>query len=131
MGDEASLPENDDDLENAFTYQNYLDVEVDDSTRVEQCATDEYSIFVFKDKNSNNTDGISVLWNGQSDLAPSSSVVKLQIWNRTDQEWADVDEDNETAANTDFNLQGTISSDLDKYYDANYWVAFRVYQEAT
>ena len=131
MGDENVLPaNNDNDLENLFTHQNYLDVADDDATRVEQCATDEFTIFLFKDKNDNNTDDIAVTWNGQSDLAPSSSTVYLQVFNRTTTTWENEDSESVEGANTDFDLEGEITANHGDYYDASNWVAWRVYQEA-
>ena len=124
------LPGDDADLENLFTAQEYLDVALNDETRVAQTSTDEYAIFEFKDKNDNNTDPIQVTWEGQSDLAPSSSSVVLQIYNRIGATWVDVDTESLAGANTDFELTATISTDLGNYYDVDNWVAFRVYQNA-
>ena len=104
-------------------------MENDDGVRVAQTATDEHAIFLFKDKNDNATDGISVTWNGQTDLAPSSSTVYLQIYNRDSTAWENLDSDSTTGVDTDFDLTGSVSENLDDYYDANNWVACRVYQE--
>ena len=117
-------------MENLFTVQEYQDVNIDDGTRVAQTATDEYSVFLFKDRHTNNTDMITVRWNGQSDLAPSSSTAYLQIFNRDSNLWETLDSDSTTGANTDFDLNGIQSVNLTNYYDASNWVAFRVYQEA-
>lgn len=102
-----------------------------DDVRVAQTATDENALFLFKDKNDNNTEGIEVSWEGQTDYAPSSSTVYLQIFNRTSGDWETLDSDNTTAVDTDFTLTGTQTTGLSNYYDANYWVACRVWQEAT
>jgi hypothetical protein len=129
-GDYATLPENDDDLENLFTADEYTKVVSDNDIYVEQVATDEYSIFQFKVKNDNDTDAISPYWQGQSDIAPSSSKVVLQIYDRNGSVWEDIQEENLEDADTDFELQGTISSNLDHYYDEQYWISCRVYQLA-
>jgi len=129
-GDENVLPAADDDLENLFTAQEYLDVATDDATRVSQTATDENAIFLFKDQNDNNTDQIDVSWNGQSDLAPSQSPVYLQVYNRTTTSWETVDTDDASNADTDFDLTATISIGLNNYYDVSNWVSYRIYQEA-
>ena len=122
-----TLPTTDADLETAFTYQDYLDVASDDTVRVPQVGY-RYGIFLFKDKNANNTNAIQVEWNGQSTVAPSSTKVVLQIYDRNGGVWEDIQENNAALANTDFTLSGTITVDLDHYYDANFWVACRVYQ---
>jgi hypothetical protein len=124
------LPANDADLENIFIWQEYVNVSTDDEIRVAQTATDQFSVFLFKDKATTNTKAINVSWNGQSDRAPSSSAVYLQIFNRTSGLWETLDSDNATAVNTDFALSGVKSTGLTNYYDANFWVACRVYQEA-
>lgn len=116
--------------------------------RVTQCATDEYTIFLFKKQNVNNTDAIAITWDGQTDLAPASSTVYLQIFNRVSGAWetkdqmpftydfaADYDESSEfydgvQAANVDFTLTATISADVGNYYDGSNWVSWRVYQQA-
>ncbi len=92
--------------------------------------TNEYAEFLFKNKNDNTTDSIQVTWDGQSDVAPSSSTVYLQIYNRTTEEWETKDSDNSSAVNTDFELTSTITANLNNYYDVSGWVACRVYQEA-
>ena len=115
-------------MENLFIYQEYEDVSTDDEIRVSQLAIVQYGVFLFKDKNINNTDTITVEWNGQTDKAPSSATVYLQVYNRTTQEWITIDSDNSSEVNTDFTLEGSITTDLEDYYDENYWVAWRIYQ---
>ena len=130
MGDEANLPADDTNLETNFTGYQYTVVESDDANRVEQCATDEYTIFQFKDKNNNNTDKIIVHWNGQTDIAPSQSTVYLQIYNQNTSTWEAIDNDSTTGASTDFDLDGALNTNVGNYYDAEYWVTWRVYQLA-
>lgn len=129
-GDEPSLPTNDNNLENLFTSQEYADVATSNDVRVAQTATDEYALFEFKDKNDNSTDEITPSWEGQSDLAPSSSTIFLQIFNRTSGAWETLDSESAEVANTDFTLSGTQSTNLSNYYDADNFVSCRVYQEA-
>ena len=124
------LPVDDTDLENTYGAHDYENIAVDDGVRVTQCATDEYTLHLFKDKHTNSIDGITVTWNGQSDLAPSSSTVYLQIYNKISGIWETLDSDNVTAADTDFNLTGARLTNLNNYYDASNWIACRVYQEA-
>ena len=127
-GDVAALPADDTDLENAFTGGEYTQVETDDADRVAQTATGEYSAFLFKDKHTQQ-EQFTVTWNGQSSLAPSSSVIYLQIYNRTLSEWETLDSDNAADADTDFNLTGGKSVDLGDYFDGSFEIACRVYQQ--
>ncbi len=129
-GDEAALPGNDDNLETSFTSQDYTDVEVDDEIKVSQSASGEYAIFLFKNKN-DSQENITLNWNGQSDRAPSASTVYLQIYNKNSTTWENLDSDNTTGANTDFDLNGTQSANLSNYFDADFWISWRVYQQAT
>jgi hypothetical protein len=82
----------------------------------------------FKNFVGDNADCV-LTWNGQSTLAPSASIVKLQIYNRNTTTWNDVDDDSTTAADTDFNLTGTIPN-LTNYVIGGV-ISCRVYQEAT
>ena len=128
-GDEVALPGNDDNLENAFTSQDYSDVLTDDETRISQSATGEYAIFLFKNKN-DSQENITLNWNGQSDRSPSDSAVYLQIYNRNSTTWENLDSDDTTGANTDFDLTGTQSANLNNYFDDDFWISWRVYQQA-
>ena len=128
-GDVAALPADDADLENAFTDQEYTDVATDDGTRVAQTATGEYAAFLFKDKHTQQ-DRIQLTWNGQSDRAPSLSPITLQIYNRTSGLWETVATNSIADANTDLTLEGWIIANLSDYFDANFQIAARVYQEA-
>jgi len=130
--DEKTLPTDDDDLETLFISTEYTKVSTSDNQYVDQ-EGNFYWMFEFKDKNTNNTDKIKVNWEGQSDLAPSTSTVYLQIYNQTDGIWENIDSDNATAANTDFTLSGSQFAQVDKYYKKignYYWVSCRVYQQA-
>jgi hypothetical protein len=131
MGDYAALPsDNDDDLENAYTYDNYETVATDDADRVSQCATDEYTIHEFKNQGSANDLVITATCDLQSSLAPSQSTVYLQIYNRTLTQWETLDFDDFSDADTDFELSGSQTDSLSDYYDVGFWVSFRVYQLA-
>jgi len=129
-GDIAALPVDDADLETAFTDQDYTDVATDDEALVVQTATtDKYAAFLFKDKNTEQNT-ITIQWKGQSNLAPSDSTIYLQIYNRTTPAWETIDSDNVTGANTDLELEDQIAADLDDYFDEDFQVSCRVYQEA-
>jgi len=105
-------------------------VEVDDDTYMSQSATDEFSIFIWKDKNSNNTDTIKVSYTGKSSIATSIQSVYLQIYNQNSSTWEQLDYDNSTAADTEFTLVGIIVANVGNYYDESYWITCRVYQHS-
>ena len=127
-GDYAGLPADDADLENAYSVQDYLDVDTNNEVRVDQTATDEYAIHQFKDYIG--TAGSADLeWEGQSDLAPSDSIVKLQVYDHQGGSWEDVDEDAETVADTDFVLEGNIA-ETTNYVDGSGVISCRIYQLA-
>jgi hypothetical protein len=112
-----------------FDETDYADVLTDNAVRVSQDGNANPAVFVFKNK-FEAEDNIALTWNGQSDVAPSDSPLKLEIWNITDTQWELLDSDSVGAANTDVTLQGTQQTDLDKYFDPYSWVTARVYQEA-
>jgi len=105
-----------------------LDVETNNDVRVGQTATDEHTIHQFKDF-AGTTNSVSLEVECQSDLAPSSSTIYLQIYNRNSTTWETVDSNNTESANTDFILSGDIA-DLTNYKDASNVISCRVYQEA-
>jgi hypothetical protein len=123
----AALKTDDATLTTVFTNADYTLVSSDNDQYVSQDISAAYATFLFKDQYASQV-AIVVQWQGQSSLAPSDSVVKLQIWDRIGTTWIDVDTENGVAANIDFELTGIISADLDHYYDASGWVACRVYQ---
>ena len=128
-GDYETLPANDNNLETAFDAAGYDLVFSNDTNRLSQTANNQYAIFEFKDKNLNNTDAITVTWDGQSSLAPSQSEVFLQIYNRSGAgSWTTIDSDNAESANTDFQLSAIVSVGLSDYYDINNIISCRVYQ---
>jgi len=65
----------------------------------------------------------------QSTQALSTSTAYLQIYNLNTTTWDAVDNDNTTAANTNFTLEGDIA-DLTNYKDDSNVITCRVYQEA-
>ena len=119
------------DLDTWFSGADYTTVSTDDENRVAQeIDTGQYGTFLFKDTN-DSQEQFSVSWNGRSSLAPSSSTVYLQIYNRTSNLWEDLDSDNATGADTDFTLEGSKSADLGNYFNASFEIACRVYQQVT
>ena len=124
------MPTDDTNLETAFICTDYAKVKTDDDIYVQQCATDEYSISLFKQQGAAATSVIIVNWKGKSSKDTSDSTVFLQIYNRDTTAWETLDSDNATAINTEFTLSGTQSINLVDYYDVGNWVACRIYQEA-
>jgi len=121
------LPSDDADLETVYSGQDVTDVAMKDDTRVDQSATGEYAIHQFKDY-VGGAGAVDLEWEGQSNVAPSSSTVYLQIYNYDTPAWENVDSDNTTGADTDFPLNGNIP-DLTNYKDGNL-ITCRVYQQA-
>ena len=129
----TSLPSNDDNLAISFSGQDKTDVATDDATRVSLTgnATNPYLLFEFKDVDTSGiATSVTLNWNGQASIAPSSSTVRLQIYNRNSTTWEDVDTDSATAADTDFTLTGSVSP-LTNYKDSSNTISCRVYQNPT
>ena len=122
------MPADDTDLENAYSDQDYIDVNTKNDVWVEQTASSEYAMHQFKDY-VGGSPSANLEWEGQSDLAPSSSTVYLQIYNRDTPGWETIDSDDSTAANTDFSLIANIA-DLTNYKDGSNVISCRVFQEA-
>jgi len=123
------LPADNTDLENTYLAQDYLDVDTKNDVRVAQTATNEYAIHQFKDY-VGSAASWGLEWEGQTDLAPSSSKVVLQIYNHNGGVWVDVDEETTASADQDFTLSGTITVNPDYYKDGSGLITARVYQEA-
>lgn len=126
----AILPTDDADLSTGFTDAEDTDVASDDGTRVAISGSSTYLIQQFRHKNpsGNSTDGFTISWNGQASTAPSTNTVYLQVYNQNTASWETLDSDSATAADTDFDLSGTVSTSASDYYDGSGYVACRVYQ---
>jgi len=124
------LPVDDTNLETAFLCVDYPKVASDDDIYMEQTADGEYAMFEWKNQSDNNTSIIIIQWKGKSSRATTDSIAYLQIYNQTDNQWEILDLDNMTAADTEFTLSGSQSTNLSEYYDGSYWVVCRVYQKA-
>jgi len=116
------------DLEISYAAQDYTDVADKNDVRVGQTATTEYAIHQFKDYATGSN--ITLEWEGQSNLAPSTATVYLQIYNRITSTWTEVDKDELTGADTDFVLTADIP-DITNYKDGNSIISCRVYQLGT
>jgi hypothetical protein len=129
-GNYSTLPTGDEDYEDDFQGKDYENVEFEDGVFVLQTANGETAGFRFNSQNTNNTDPISVSADSvKSTLAPSSSTVYLQIYNRNTPAWETLDSESTVGANVLFDLSGVQSSNLSYYYDSDNVVRFRVWQE--
>jgi hypothetical protein len=83
--------------------------------------------YLFTRKNKNNTDTITVTWEGQVSRA---TTTYLKIYNSSSSLWEVLTSNSAPTANTDFTLTGFASTSLSKslanYYDANNVAYFRV-----
>jgi len=124
-GDYVVLPTNNNNLTTPYTSQDYTDVSTEDEYRVSQTGLN-YQIHQFKDFV---TEGNSCVltWIGQTDLAPSTNTVYLQIYNHNTNQWDTLDSDNSSSIDIDFTLTANIL-DLTDYKDGSNVISCRVYQ---
>ena len=127
-GDKTTLPTTTADLDTLYTDQEEIDVSTDNGTYV-NVEGSNYLIHQHAKVNSNKS-ALSIKWNGQSTLAPSSSTVYLQIYNFNTNSWETLSSNNSASANTDFSLTGSKTTNLTYYYDSDNYCYVRVYQEA-
>lgn len=126
----ASLPSTDSNLSHLFTTTEYTNVATENLVYVDQTATNQYSLFEFKNQNTVSTQPISAVWIGKTSVAPASSTVFLQIYNQNSATWETLSSNNTAPINTNFTLSGTQNSSLSNYYATGSWVSLRVYQLA-
>ena len=102
-GNYKDLPATDANLETGYFVDDITNVGSDNTVRVGQLASGKYAIHQFKQTVTGTS--VDITWNGQSDLAPSTSPVVLQVYNYDTPGWVELDRDSTTAADTDFDLQ--------------------------
>ena len=124
----ATLPPDASDLANYMDVTEIASVIADDASRF-SFGTLAYNVQQIRKKKANSTDGIAISWNGQSNIAPSSSAMYLQIYNFTTSLWETVDSYSLTTVDSDFNLTATIASSVADYYNVSNEVVCRVYKE--
>lgn len=127
----STLDGNDIGLSTVFTTADFKKVSSDDDSFLELTGSQRYSKYLFKKTNerANSSQPFTITWKGKSTVAPSSSTVYLQVYNRNSGAWETVDSDSSTGADTEFPLEGTISTNTAYYYDSSYTVSVRVYQD--
>ncbi len=97
----------------------------------------ERPMYVVTQTSANNSDIPTIIWKGQSSVAPSSKNIVVEVY-RADSTpgWDAVTLDascNATAANTNCTATGSVLTNLSEYYEddpnsSNYFIHFRVYQ---
>ena len=122
------MPADEANLETEYTEQDITDVSTKNEVWVSQTASSEYTIHQYQDYVS--VEGVNLEWEGQTNLAPSTATVKLEIFNENTQTWDSVDEDSGSNADTDFILTGDIA-DLTDYKNGSNMIACRIYQLST
>jgi len=122
------LPADDSNLTHLFDYNDYVDVITEDNVYSNQGGNSEYMVFLFKDQYDTSTGFLDLYCRAKSSLAPSTSSVYLQVYNRNTGLWETVDTESAAAADTKFTLNAIIDTNLSDYYDANRWVSCRIYQ---
>jgi hypothetical protein len=125
----TSLPTHKGNLLTVYGETDEEDVSTDNGVRVSIASSGIfYLIHQYRIVNNTNKDSIKVKINLQSTLAPTVSSVYLQVWNVVTELWETLTYNNSSPAETDFDLEYTITSNVSNYYDSSYEVAFRVYQ---
>lgn len=125
-------------METTFSGTGYSNVFTLDGVREEQAATDEYAVYLCKFGVASNQTTPTFTFTGQSTVNLSDYPVYLQVYNQISGAWETLDSDSATAADTNFTLTGSVTSNRSNYYtltkpdsacdDGLYWVSFRVYQ---
>ncbi len=125
----SALPAADSDLTIEFSPLDYTYVDSIDGDFTLVTAPNKYGVFLMKDKNTSVVN-IPVRWVGKTNIPGSQSTVFLQIYNRNSTTWETIANNNTCVASEIFTLYAEVTTNLSNYYDANYWVACRVYQQA-
>ncbi|XOB42584.1 MAG: IPT/TIG domain-containing protein [Candidatus Nealsonbacteria bacterium] len=126
----SSLPSGYSDLTYYLDDTGYTAVVTDNSSYDPATSSSAYPIFLFAEKHTTNTDVINIDWNGQTTVACGTNKVVLQVYNISQSGWNGLATSTSCSANTDFSLSTSITTSPSDYYDANYWVYFRVYQDS-
>ena len=128
----GSLPTTDLNLAPVYSAGEITDVSTDNDVYVDlEAIAAGYAIHQYKVLNTNNTDKINITFKGRSSIAPTASSVRLQVYNRNSAAWETLDTESAASANTKFTMTGSVTTNLSYYYDANFIVSIRVYQQVT
>lgn len=126
-----ALPTDDNDLEKLFENTEYSKVASENNVFVDQAATEQYSVFEFKDYSISNYYKITISCRAQTSLSPAVSPVYLQIYNQGSRTWETIDTYNMATINENFTLSGVVDSDVSNYYGEDNYTSCRVYQKMT
>ena len=127
---EVTLPTTNSELNQGFDDQDYVDVSLDDNiyVGVDGRPGSKYLNFLFQQRKPGNST-FNVTWRGKSRIACSAFTVLLQVYNVNSGLWETLASNNSTAANTEFELTGSVLVNASNYYDAFSRVTFRIYQQ--
>ena len=126
----ASLSSTTTDLTYFLDSEGYDDVGTNDSDLDAITSSSSIPVFLFDRKHTNNTDEISISWNGSTTVACDTKAVYLQVYNNNSSTWETFASSTTCSANEDFTLSYNITTNPNNYYDANYWNYIRVYQDS-
>lgn len=129
-GNYAALPTDDANLSTIYTVGERDDVALDDGVRIGlDGVSGQYAIHQYKVQHTDVTKKITVTWNGQSTVAPSTETVTLEIYNYGTTAWESLDTETAAGADTDFTLTGIVNSSMVDYYDGDGYITVRIYQQ--
>ena len=127
-GDEASLPDSDNDLETSYSEEEETKILTRDNIYVGQTGILQYMIHQFKFKVGYQT-FCQIECEARSSLSPSESTVYLEVFNQVTSKWEIVDTNTGYYLDTNFELFGKIP-DVTDYVKDNV-ISCRVWQVAT
>jgi hypothetical protein len=116
------------DLVNPFNAVNYGNVSTNDGDYFIQTGS-QVMIQEYKSLHQNNTDSINFNWMGRSTVAPSVSPFYIQVYNFNSSAWQTVASQTTQPADTDFQMQVSITVNPGNYYSPTNQVIFRSYQQ--
>lgn len=89
----------------------------------------EFTALHFQRIATSNSQNINITWKGRSTYDSRVSPIFLQVFNQNSTQWETLDYDNTQSPDTDYILNGSVTSNLSNYYDSNNQVTCRIYQQ--
>lgn len=89
----------------------------------------EFTALHFQRITTSNTQNINIIWKGRSTESSIVSPIYLQIFNQNSAQWETLDYDNTQISDKDYILNGLVTANLSNYYDSNFQVTCRIYQQ--
>jgi hypothetical protein len=129
-GSSASLSANTSDLSYFLDPEGYADVATNDNTNLDKLVSAaSYPVFNYSLKNSNNTNAITLTWNGSSTVSTAVNNFYLQVYRfGTTNAWQTLDTEGTAGAYSEFVMSGNVNAQLSEYYDGSNRTYWRVYQ---